>query len=117
MRIVFILFVDIFSRFSQPFCRKMAIEEKKSDFAEKKIVSSYLSPNSPNDLHTYSESPWSAECQGKLKTFEAFWDKSELKRQKSIFSTVFDHLWEKKSWLVSEIFKLWKIGCELDQMD
>ena len=76
---------------------KMAIEEKKSDFPEKKFVSSHLSPNSPNDLYTYSESPHSPKCPGKLKTFEAVWDKTLLNKQKWIFSTVFGKVSEKKS--------------------
>ena len=89
---------------------KMAIKEKKVFVQKKKNVSSHLSPKSPNDLHTYSESPKSLECPGKLKTFEAVWDKSQLRTQKSIFSTVYGQVWEKKSWLAPQIFKLWSIG-------
>ena len=70
---------------------------KKSDFAEKKVVSSYLSPNSPNDLYTYSESPDSPVYPGKLKAFGAVWDELILKTKNPIFSSVFGQLEKKKS--------------------
>ena len=80
----------------------MSAFEEKKHFVKNKKLNSDLSPKIPQDLHTYSEQPWFTKRPGNLKVFQAFPDQMLLKDKKSIFTTVFCRLLEKKVTLLQK---------------
>ena len=106
-----------FARESRNLWTKMSAFEEKKHFVKNKKLNSDLSPKIPQDQHTYSERPWLTKCPGNIKVFQAGPDQMLLKKKKSTFTTVFCRPLEKKNYLASEIFILFKIGWEFLQMD